>query len=246
MAARALAAFGPEAVTAGPALVRVAQTAEVGVRDEAMRALVLIQPTEAIPAFISGLTDADPDVRMIASAGWRKAAEVPEDAVPALIEALKDPEEQVRANAAFALGRLVELPPAAIPGLKDCVASTNDGVRLNAALAMRNAPPAAVADVFDHLLGDPNPRIRLVAVSSLLAADETNERAAAALLEALTNDATTVHKAALGLVESLGPKGPAFVECLRASEAGAALPEAVWEELGEVVEKLTPVEASVS
>jgi HEAT repeat protein len=242
MAARALATFGPDATTAGPALVRVAQTAEVGVRDEAMRALVLIQPAEAVPAFITGLTDADPDVRKIASAGWRKATLVPEEAIPSLMDALKDPEEQVRANAAFALGRLAELPPAAVPGLKDCVASTNDGVRLNAALALRNAPSGAADDVFDHLLDDPNPRIRLVAVSSLLAADEMNDRAAAALIEVLMNDATGVHRAALGLVESLGPKGPTFLERLRASEAGARLPEAVWEELRDIVGKMTPAE----
>ncbi|HVK09773.1 MAG TPA: HEAT repeat domain-containing protein [Gemmataceae bacterium] len=242
MAARTLGTFGAHAAAAGPALVRIAQTAEAGVRDEAMRALVLIQPAEAVPAFIGGLADADPDVRKIASAGWRKAAAVPEDAVPALIDALKDPEEQVRANAAFALGRLADLPPAAIPALKDCAASPNDGVRLNAALALRNTP--AATDVFDVLLDDANPRIRLVAVSALLAADDTNERAGRALVEVLTNDATGVHRAALGLVGSLGAKGPAFVERLRASEAGATLPEPVWEELRGIVEELTPAETT--
>ena len=53
-----------------------------------MRALALAQPVEAAEAFVSGIRDAEPQVRMLASAGWRKASTVPEEAIPALIEAL--------------------------------------------------------------------------------------------------------------------------------------------------------------
>ena len=53
------------------------------------------------------------DIRIMASAGWMKAAAIPEEAIPALVEALRDPELQVRANAANALARLDALPAAA-------------------------------------------------------------------------------------------------------------------------------------
>ena len=71
-----------------------------------MRAIAMIQPPETAQAFIAGLKDASGDIRIVASAGWMKAAAIPEEAVPALVEALRDPEVQVRANAAHALARL--------------------------------------------------------------------------------------------------------------------------------------------
>ena len=76
----------------------------------------MIQPPEGVEAFEAGLTDPTAEVRVIASAGWMKAAAVPATAGPALVEALRDPEAQVRANAAHALARLDELPSEAVPG----------------------------------------------------------------------------------------------------------------------------------
>jgi HEAT repeat protein len=102
--ALALAKLGPLASAAGPTLLRVGQTGEAGVREQAMRAMVMIQPPEAQEGFVLGLIDPVPEVRVVASAGWIKAASVPSDVAPALIQALRDPETQVRANVAFALG----------------------------------------------------------------------------------------------------------------------------------------------
>ena len=51
-----------------------------------MRALALAQPAEAAVAFQSGLRDAEAAVRVLASAGWRKAAAVPEDAVDQIVQ----------------------------------------------------------------------------------------------------------------------------------------------------------------
>ena len=82
-----------------------------------MRALVMIQPPEVVPALLSGLKDASGDMRKVASAGLVKAASVPAEVVPELLVALHDPEVQVRANAAHALARLESLPAEAVPAL---------------------------------------------------------------------------------------------------------------------------------
>ena len=66
----------------------------------------MIQPPEGAEGFEAGLSDAAAEVRVVASAGWIKAASVPATIGPALVEALRDPEPQVRANAAHALARL--------------------------------------------------------------------------------------------------------------------------------------------
>src|SRR4029077_11350863 len=50
-AALALGKLGPAAAAAGGALLRAAQTGEVGVREQAMRAIAMIQPAEATQAF---------------------------------------------------------------------------------------------------------------------------------------------------------------------------------------------------
>jgi HEAT repeat protein len=170
-----------------------------------MRALVMIQPPEASAAFESGLTDPTPEVRVVASAGWMKAAAVPATAAPALVAALRDPEQQVRANAAHALARLDDLPADAVTALRECAGDPNDGLRLNAVLALRLAPPAAVADLMGHLLSDPSLRVRLVAAGAVLGANPADERAAAVVLAAADDPNPRVREA----VENLRPLLPA-------------------------------------
>jgi HEAT repeat protein len=236
-AALALGQLGPAAAAAGAPLLRAAQTGEVGVREQAMRALAMIQPPEAGAAFTAGLKDASGDIRMVASAGWMKAAAIAEDAIPGLVEALRDPELQVRANAAYALARLDALPPAALPLLIACTANANDGLRINAAVALKQAPAGAVGEVLRHLVADPNARVRLIAAGSLLLAEPGNAAAGAVLAEALGDPAPRVRKAALELVESLGTAGAAFLDRLKQRdglEAEAELRDA----LARLVERL--------
>ena len=102
------------------------------------------------------------------------ATVISEEAVPALIEALRDPEVQVRANCAHALARLDEIPAAAIPLLIECTADANAGLRMNAARALKLAPAEAVIEVMQHLVADPNSRVRRIAASSLLGAEPGN------------------------------------------------------------------------
>jgi HEAT repeat protein len=214
-AAQALSKLGPAAAAAGGPLLRAAQTMEVAVREQAMRAIAMIQPPEAGTAFASGLQDADGEIRKMASAGWMKAAAVPEEVIPALVEALRDPEVQVRANAAHALARLDALPAAAVPLLLACTADANDGLRMNAALALKLATGAAVVQAMEQLLEDANLRIRFIAASSLLSADPGHAAAAAVVTEMLSDPTARLRQAALALVESLGAGGGAFLDTLR-------------------------------
>lgn len=215
-AALALGRLGPAATSAGGPLLHAAQTGEVGVREQVMRAIARIQPPETAEAFAAGLEDACGDVRMVASAGWMNATAIPEAAIPALVAALSDPEIQVRANCAHALARLDAIPAAAIPLLIECTADANDGLRMNAAMALRLAPAGAVLDVMQRLVADPNSRVRLIAAGSVLFDDASDTVAGAVLTEALGDPALRVRKAARELLESLGAGGAAFVASLKA------------------------------
>jgi HEAT repeat protein len=214
-AALALGRLGPAATSAGGPLLRAAQTGEVSVREQALRAIAMIQPPETTQALAAGLKDACGDIRMVASGGWMKAAAIPEEVIPALVEALRDPEVQVRANAAHALARLDALPAAAVPLLIECAGAASAGLRMNGALALRLAPTGAVLEVMRQLVEDPNARVRLIAASCLLSVDPGDAKAGAVLVEALGDPAPRVRKGALQPVESLGPDGAVFVEALR-------------------------------
>jgi HEAT repeat protein len=217
-AALALGRLGRAAAAAGGPLLRAAQTGDVSVREQAMRAIALIQPPETAEAFAAGLKDACSDIRVVASAGWMKAAAIPEEAIPTLVEALRDPETQVRANAAHALGRLDALPAAAVTLLIECAADPYDGLRMNAAVALKLAPASAVVEVMQHLLTDPNPRVRLIAAGTLLSAEPDNAQACAVVVEALGDPVLRVRTASLKLVESLGPGGSGFLDALKDRE----------------------------
>jgi HEAT repeat protein len=176
-----------------------------------MRAIAMIQPPETLAAFLAGLQDADGDIRKVASGGWMNAASIPEEVIPALVVTLRDPEVQVRANAAHALARLDSLPAEAVPLLIACAADPSDGLRMNAATALKLAAPQAAADSMRHLIGDANLCIRLIAASSLLAADPADAQAGAMLAEALASSTPRIRTAAVELIETLCAGGAAFL-----------------------------------
>ncbi len=241
-AARALGQLGAAAAPAGGALLRAAQTGEVGLREEAMRALAMAQPPEATEAFTSGLRDAEAAVRVLASAGWRRAGEVPDEAVPALVEALQDPEVQVRANAAYALGRLDPVPAEAVPLLADCATHPDAGLRLNAALALQAVPGRAAVEALRALLGDPNPRLRLLAARRVLTEDAADPGAVAAVADALVAPAAGMRKTAADLVAAVAPAAGAVLDALRTRLDGETDP-AVRALAGEAVELVERIAA---
>ena len=212
-AAQALGRFGPAAAEAGPVLLRAARTGEAAVREQALRAIVLIQPPETAEALTVGMADAEAEVRKVASAGWMRAAEIPESSVPALVEALRDPEVPVRSNAAHALARLDELPPDAVPLLAECTADPNDGLRLNAVLALWKGEVGL--DVLRARIDDPNTRVRLIAAGAVLAHAAEDAAAVAVVTAALTDPATRMRQVGLDVIAQLGDRGGAFRDVLR-------------------------------
>jgi len=236
-AAQALSKLGPAALGAGAALLRAAQTAEVTVREQAMRAIAMIQPPEATAAFASGLTDADGEIRKMASAGWMKASAIPEEVIPGLVEALRDPEIQVRANAAHALARLDSLPESAVPLLIACTADSNDGLRINAAHALKRATGREVRDAMEHLVEDGNLRIRLIAASYLLSIEPMQVQASAVVTETLNDPTVRLRQSALALVKSLNGNATAFLDALRVRATLEEEPE-LRAELRELIEQL--------
>jgi HEAT repeat protein len=209
-AAHALGRLGPAATATGHDLLRLTLTGPAEAREEAVRAIALIEPPEAVAAYLGCLEDGNAEVRVLASAGLMKADALPPEAGPALVAALRDPEIQVRANAARALARLEELPDDAVPALQECAADADDGLRLHAVLALRRASAGQSSEALQVLLADANPRIRLLAAQGLLEADTDDAEARAALVQALADPARRVRKAALGLIETFGARGVAF------------------------------------
>jgi HEAT repeat protein len=224
-AALALGRLGAAAAPAGRALLRAAQTGEVSVREQAMRAIAMIQPAETTEALAAGLKDACGDIRRVASAGWMNATAIAEAAIPALIEGLRDPEVQVRANCAHALARLDSIPVAAIPPLIECAADGNDGLRMNAARALKLASAQSIIEVMQRLMADPNSRVRLIAASSLLAAEPGNALAVGVLVESLQDPVRGVQEAARALLDSLEAGGVALIGTL--NETSVQAPQSV-------------------
>jgi HEAT repeat protein len=238
-AAQALGKLGPDAAAAGPFLLHAVKAGEAAVREQALRAVVLIQPAEAAQAFAAGLKDAAEEVRKLASAGLMKAKVIPADIVPDLVEALRDPEIQVRSNAAHALARLREVPPQAVPLLVECTNDLDDGLRMNAVLALKAASPEAAGDVAARLLDDPTFRIRLEAAGWLLVENAAHPAAGEVLRQALADPAARHRKTALEVIESLGPGASVFLEACRERVAVEVEPE-VRAALVQVVERLAP------
>jgi serine/threonine protein kinase len=108
-AAQVLAMLGPTAKDAVPQLRDALNDSDATVRSAAVDALVKIGPT-AIPVLLSGLQNADKQVRLQAAIGLGEIGEAASAAVPALRRALKDDDESVRLAAEKALRRIAGLP----------------------------------------------------------------------------------------------------------------------------------------
>jgi HEAT repeat protein len=177
-----------------------------------------------VPAFLDGIKDVEPEVRKIASAGLVKMG-VPAEGVPDVLAALRDAELQVRANAAQVLARLDQLPEEALEPLQSCLTEHDDGLRLHAALALRKLPPGVTMTAFQELLGDPNPRLRLLAVRFFLEIDPIHAAAGVALIECLADPSRHIRRSARELFDALGSRALGLLEPLRARAKIADDPE---------------------
>jgi len=116
---RSLAAIGPAAKKATPALLRATTNPDVIVRAESLHALVRIhaEPDLAVPALTKALTDPNGTVRFVACNSLAQLGETAQEAVPVLVKTLSDPVRDVRHRAAAAL-RSIDPEAAASAGVK--------------------------------------------------------------------------------------------------------------------------------
>ncbi len=155
----------------------------------------------------------------MASAGLMKSGDrTTRRSLPQLTDAARDPEVQVRAQrGAFTWpgSTCCSSADAVADALIECTVDPRDDLRMNATLALCKAPAARVSDLFAQRVGDPNPRIRLIAARFLLMQDPANAEATAVVTAALVDADHRLRKSAIDLIDSLGSQGAGWGDALR-------------------------------
>jgi HEAT repeat protein len=105
VAANSLAAYGPEAKEAVPALAAAVNQGDVEVRLAVLRALSRVGPeaAAAVPAIIEGLRDTSPQVRAESARVLGRFGPAARSALPALRRAMSDADDDVRRAASDAV-----------------------------------------------------------------------------------------------------------------------------------------------
>lgn len=170
-AAAALGQLGAQARAVAPQLLALIETGTTGLREQALRSLVQIEPADGFAVFAEALKDPEPGVRRLASAGLLKLKDLPPEVILLLPDGLSDPDVQVCSNMAHVCSRLEILPQELVPLLLGHMASPDDGLRLNALRALQNVPVAGGEPLLARLLEDPNQRIAIQAAAVLLSHD---------------------------------------------------------------------------
>lgn len=219
----ALAAIGPAAAPARDALEFALRRGTAAAREEALKALAQVAPEAALENFLSGLSDADEDVRVYASGGLVKLSPLPadrwsEELAAAVTNTLRDPSTRVRANAAAVLASQGPPPEDAVAPLVECSADPDDGLRLNAVRALRTVPES-LAEQLPRLLADPNAQVALLAATMLLQGDEDHAEAAGLVARSLVSGPPRDRRLAADAIEALAERGHRFAEVVNQQAA---------------------------
>jgi HEAT repeat protein len=138
-AARALSRFGSQALPAVPALEKLLQDPDAGVRWNAARTLGKIGPQAAgaLSSLIASLKDEDALVRENAAEALGDIGPPAGKAVAPLVALLNDKEGRVRRDATRALGLIGAASRSALPALQRLLKDKNPEVREAAAKAIQ-------------------------------------------------------------------------------------------------------------
>lgn len=165
-AALALAAIGPDAKEAVPALIGTLQSKNAKVRAYSAHALGEIGPAASAAAvpLIDVITDKDAVVRREARDALRRIDAPDEVVLPHIAKILSTAEP---GDAAAAVMTLAELGEAAVPGL--CKALENEDTCYWAALTLGEigAEAAGAVPHLGKLLDNPSPEVRMQAIMAL-------------------------------------------------------------------------------
>jgi HEAT repeat protein len=167
-AAECLAALGPGASEAVPALVAALTDESPAVRRAAAFAAGKLGSKSVVPLLIEAITDRDEAARSQAAECLAALGPGASEAVPALVAALKHPDRKVRSSAAWVLGQIG--PETAIEPLLQALNDDPDKwVRRASASSLKfvEPRPAKVVDALLNALQDDFEEVRAVAIESL-------------------------------------------------------------------------------
>lgn len=176
LVSRVLAALGPQAVEAVPALVEVLPESEPLAQREILMALAAIGPPAqaAVPRIAPLLEDENAQVRYGAAYALGKIGPAAAEAVPNLLAQLTSEDSFYRVISAWALShvapRKAEVTRAIAPLLVGALRHERPFVRVEAAEALGRLGPAArpaVRELERAATTDPNERVRKTAAAAL-------------------------------------------------------------------------------
>lgn len=217
LAARTLAAVGPQARAAIPALVEAERQNNNLLREYVIDALGRIQPSnpEVASVLRIALRDGDAKVRVRAADGLNYGGAAAGSAVPVLTEALKDGDVEVRRSVITALGTIASqnqtLNSLIIPEVTSGLDDSDFLVRILAAKALARLGPSAAASVesLKAALDDSNPGVRSWAALALGAVGPLAHTAQSALSDLLSDPDKAVVSAAREALKKIGMDSPA-------------------------------------
>lgn len=244
-AADRLAALGPSAKEAIPALERTLKTEQdFAICIAAASALAAIGP-EAVPALMDILSDAVYEKQAAILLSLGKLGPAAQEAVPVLINVVRSEIPYdflgVRREAADTLGKIGPGARAAVPALVDALKDNNWTVRSHAADALAGIGAAARASVpaLVEALKDKEWAVRSAAVGALVKIGPSSVLDGVAipfLIEALRDEETYMRMAAARVLGSTGAAAhkavPAMVKALWDKEA--YVPPLVMEALKQI------------
>jgi HEAT repeat protein len=218
-AMQALAAIGPDAATAAPAILRGLDDDDTAVREGALDALAGIGPAAkaAVPTLVRALADKDVQYRDKAIKALDAIGASDVAIVTALAGALIDPDPRRRSGtAALSLQRRGPAAKAAVPVLKKALAGTDSGQRVMVVHVLRYLGPDA-APVLIALWKDRDPNVRSEVFNSLYAMGPQAGAAIPALAAAVRDRDAAPH--AIRALGSIGPDAlPTLTEILKGGD----------------------------
>jgi HEAT repeat protein len=199
-------------------LIQTLRGSDLDEKTEAMRAIILLGPSDkaGTPVFAAALKDPQTNVRAWAARALEAIGPAAADAVPALVLALRDSQRTVRRNAAFALAKVDEAAAiqTAVPALIEAFGEPNPyqgsgqpwDVPCQAATALSGlgSVPEPILARLDQGLESGGPSYRMCVAEALVRLGQAG-RGMPVLIRALTDEAEYVRKEAVDAMGRLGP-----------------------------------------